>query len=558
MTVVATRGTLRLVDDGGGMGHIEGREEQRPLQSFLKWGYWKPVDAMTAAGPLEGEEPFVLAYEKLLERNANAIVRRYRRAMRVVTAAGEPNLDQVLNEADLTDAQRKALKLAREELARQAAFAQAVDFGISFAITSPALPRLIEEHAGRQAERIFAGSREIVARVLAQSFEEGWSVPQTAKAIQSKLKEAKRWQATMLARTDLIGLANAGSYAAALQLGEQAPVYKRWINADDEKVRPTHVEAQNQIVRLEQEFTVGGAALRFPGDPLGPDDEVINCRCTLVYLNDPTEINDHLMASAWATIAAGWDESEHPRDDAGKFTVKEIFEDTRLTNERPVVKLPANPRLPAKDGFPSLNTAINQWLKGRGGNSMNWVTEIRYEMSEMLDQPFYAVGQPYDHGMYTQRPPSPGEARGAAHVLLEGLRMAKPEMPELWRGMGDAGVGGTDEREALDALREARPGDTFTTLPVSFTTEPRVATMYGTEIVIRVEPGSRAIKPPRDYFDDREVLGGGEYEVVSVENVIWSRKYPNLELPADDPLLAPVDTTVITVRQKRGVEVFDG
>lgn len=316
MTVVATRGNLRLVDDGDGQGHIEGSDVRRPLDSFLKWGYWKPVDeAMTAAAPLPGEEPLAAEYRRFLERYIGKVVRRYRDAL---TAAGEPNLEQVLDEAGLTEDQRKALKAARDKIAQQAATAQAVQFGISFAVTSPYLQQLVDQHAGKQAERIFEGSRGIVARVIQQSFVEGWSVPQTAAEIKAKLTDAAKWQATMLARTDLIGLANAGSFAAAMSLGEQRPVYKRWINADDEKVRPTHVEAMNQVVPLEQSFLVGHAHLRFPGDPLGPDEEVINCRCTQVYLDDPASIVDHLAASLWfQTTAAGWDESEHPRHPEG-------------------------------------------------------------------------------------------------------------------------------------------------------------------------------------------------------------------------------------------------
>lgn len=338
MTVVATRGNLRLIDDGDGQAHIEGQDEQRPIGSFLKWGYWKPVEReveeepVTAAGVIPGEEPLREKYERVLERTARLMAKRYRRAMRGLTAADKPNLDQVLDEDELTEAQRKALKAARERLAREAALAAAVDFGISFAVSSPYLQRLVEAHAGKQAERIVEGSRKIAARVIQQSFDEGWGVKETADELYVRMKGAAPWQAKMLARTDLIGLANAGSYAAALSLGEMRPVYKRWINADDEKVRPTHVEAMNQIVPLEHPFTVGDAQLLYPGDPHGPDKEVINCRCTLVYLDDPAHISDHLGSRLTVTSSA-WDESEHPRHEGGQpiggqFAPKgeEIFE----------------------------------------------------------------------------------------------------------------------------------------------------------------------------------------------------------------------------------------
>lgn len=477
MTAVATRGTLRLVDDGGGQGHIEGQDERRPLDSFLKWGYWKPVDAVTAAfdpsqpryprgtpmggqwrdlspgdrvvmaqtgqvgvvervnvpekglsqglayvrvkwdesgessrvanpgmnlaegggklikasgvhygtptvdvepfewddgrgkrwlvdawagegefdttatgilikkdgtlgdvrsrslrppmppevraemdrlqggltaaaGPIPREEPLIRKYEQILERNAKRCKANYLRASRVTTAAGEPAnrnplLGEVLNE-DALEESTKATEALRKKIAVEAAQQAALEFGISFAVVSPFVDDLVKAQAGRQAERIVEGVRDLVASIILRSLEEGWSVLQTAKAIHAGLSEAKRWQATMLARTDLIAMANGGSFAAASALGEQRPLYKRWINADDEKVRPTHVDAENQVVLIDQPFHVGDSSLMFPGDPSGPDGEVINCRCTLVYTDDPEVM-----------VSAGWDESEHPRHPEG-------------------------------------------------------------------------------------------------------------------------------------------------------------------------------------------------------------------------------------------------
>ncbi|HEX5031827.1 MAG TPA: phage minor head protein [Candidatus Eisenbacteria bacterium] len=250
-------------------------------------------------------------YSKLLDKNAERCARNYRRVYKTVTAAGE--LDDILNEDQLSEESKKALKAARDKIAREAAVAQAVQFGISFAVTSPYLKQLLEAHAGKQAERLVAGARDVVTRVLAESLEEGWSVPQTATAIREKLLELKKWQATMLARTDLISLKNGGSFAAALQLAESQPVYKQWVSARDDKVRPSHVEANGQVVKLDSPFQVGEARLSYPGDPEGPDGEVINCRCTQIYSDSP-------VAAVWTVTGAGWDESEHPRNPRGTET----------------------------------------------------------------------------------------------------------------------------------------------------------------------------------------------------------------------------------------------
>lgn len=58
--------------------------------------------------------------------------------------------------------------------------------------------------------------------------------------------------------------------------------HKRWYNRHDQRVRPTHVTADRQTILLEESFSVGGVALRWPGDRLaGAPQETNGCRCVL-------------------------------------------------------------------------------------------------------------------------------------------------------------------------------------------------------------------------------------------------------------------------------------
>ena len=68
-------------------------------------------------------------------------------------------------------------------------------------------------------------------------------------------------------------------------LGE-AGMVKEWLATPDARTRETHRVADGQRVPLTDQFTVGGAALMFPGDPTGPPDQVINCRCSIAYVFD--------------------------------------------------------------------------------------------------------------------------------------------------------------------------------------------------------------------------------------------------------------------------------
>jgi hypothetical protein len=58
---------------------------------------------------------------------------------------------------------------------------------------------------------------------------------------------------------------------------------KQWFTMADEKVRPTHQAVHGVIVEKDGFFIVGGFPMQYPGDASAPPQEIVNCRCTLVY-----------------------------------------------------------------------------------------------------------------------------------------------------------------------------------------------------------------------------------------------------------------------------------
>jgi hypothetical protein len=65
----------------------------------------------------------------------------------------------------------------------------------------------------------------------------------------------------------------------------------RWVTVHDNRVRPTHVEADGQVQDLGTPFLVGGAHLLYPGDPAGPVKETANCRCILIPTDARPAVN---------------------------------------------------------------------------------------------------------------------------------------------------------------------------------------------------------------------------------------------------------------------------
>lgn len=128
----------------------------------------------------------------------------------------------------------------------------------------------------------------IVAEVE-RGITEGRSLDRVTEAVQVLLTASgtDRWpnRARTVARTETIAAVNAGVFRSAeLEAearGDVAPA-KVWIATEDSRVRPTHHAADAQRTLLRSPFRVGGADLLFPGDPTGPAQEVINCRCTML------------------------------------------------------------------------------------------------------------------------------------------------------------------------------------------------------------------------------------------------------------------------------------
>lgn len=143
--------------------------------------------------------------------------------------------------------------------------------------------------AGNRLSNIPDEVYALIVREVERGISEGRSLDRVTADIDQILTAtgSDRWpnRARTVARTETMGAVNAGVFRAAQidaeARGDVAP-FKVWISTDDTRTRPTHVEADGQRTLLTEPFRVGGANLAFPGDPRGPAQEVINCRCTIL------------------------------------------------------------------------------------------------------------------------------------------------------------------------------------------------------------------------------------------------------------------------------------
>ena len=130
-------------------------------------------------------------------------------------------------------------------------------------------------------------TRAIVLKLIQRAQDEGWGVDKLVSYIRKETAELSRYRARMIVRTESGRAANLGKWIAAREFTYLTD--KVWVSAGDRRVRPqpdfrpdsaNHIELNGMKAGLDETFING---LLFPGDPNGPANEVINCRCTIIF-----------------------------------------------------------------------------------------------------------------------------------------------------------------------------------------------------------------------------------------------------------------------------------
>lgn len=207
------------------------------------------------------------------------------------------------------------------------------------------------------------GVFDSVRRELSHGWAQGEDIPTLAGRVDGLLTDGNRWRnrARTIARTEVIGAANAGGRDAAVNvagiLGHTPDqVVKEWLATGGPRTRDTHIDAGGQtVLGLEVAFDVGGAALQYPGDPAGPPEEVINCRCTTLYHypGDPDYPPEYAAALTPPTPRPVGDLPDVDLEDemvalatAGDYTSARALELAAELDRRDAVNLDALPATP--------------------------------------------------------------------------------------------------------------------------------------------------------------------------------------------------------------------
>ena len=155
------------------------------------------------------------------------------------------------------------------------------DLGEDFDPESALVKGLIATQMARML-KINDNTRHKIEETLSAGALKESDIETMAKDLDSVFDDMIESRPETIGLTESVAAINAGRHAGAITArGAQ----KVWLALDDDRVRPAHVEADLQQVPVGDYFIVAGSKMLYPGDPNGPADQIVNCRCAVGYSN---------------------------------------------------------------------------------------------------------------------------------------------------------------------------------------------------------------------------------------------------------------------------------
>lgn len=250
-------------------------------QERRRTGIWSSHDAVVR----QQERAWERAFRRLFAAQADATLKRLEgnsRAKRITEGRAEP---QEIFDPAFWSARTAAETEALFEALANAAFVRLSDkLGVSFDLEAEFAQEFIQSRANQLAGQVTTTTYEAIKDALAAGVAEGEAIPDLAARIRAVFADASANRATTIARTEVIGGFGAATRSAITGLPSDVVAAVQWIATRDGRTRESHASADGQIVAVVAPFQVGGASMLYPGDPAGPADEVVNCRCALAAL----------------------------------------------------------------------------------------------------------------------------------------------------------------------------------------------------------------------------------------------------------------------------------
>jgi hypothetical protein len=146
---------------------------------------------------------------------------------------------------------------------------------------------------GQHIKDITDTTRKLVSKAFTDGIEAGDTTRQLSKRIESYTLGSNgsglegrinvKARALMISKTETL---MASEKAKDLQIDESIYLYeKKWVKGHPKEPRETHIQvSQNKPIDKDKPFIVGGVQMYYAGDSRGGAENVINCKCSTIYL----------------------------------------------------------------------------------------------------------------------------------------------------------------------------------------------------------------------------------------------------------------------------------
>lgn len=284
---------------GGGMGllsasivpatkQLEDGDDDTDIVEEQKTLFWKAVESTRQAWEAELGKRIIARFED----EADDVIEAYETDGE--DAALEAIEDQAPEWESLLTASLTAIVeyAGQEEIDRLAAiaekgFAGPAETKLEFNPWADIIRRWVRATAAKHVQKISETTKEWIRGEIRLGIDAGESNKEIAKRIKDRYdswanpadSDITMTRAMTIARTESHAAVHYGHRQGARQASDEwgLELTKEWIAARDGRVRDSHEAIDGETTAMDEAYSNG---LLYPGDPSGPPEEVINCRCT--------------------------------------------------------------------------------------------------------------------------------------------------------------------------------------------------------------------------------------------------------------------------------------
>jgi len=253
-----------------------------------KVAYWKATESTRESW----EQKLGQAIAEQFEREAEEVVAAYETDEEDAALAAVD--DQMPEWESLLSAALTAIVefAGQEEIDRLAAIAEKSSTGpsevkLEFDPWADIIRRWVRATAAKHVQKITETTKEWIRGEIRLGIDAGESSKEIAKRIKDRYEswanpadsDITMTRAMTIARTESHAAVHYGHRQGARQASDEwgLELTKEWIAARDGRVRDSHDAIDGETHKMDESYSNG---LMYPGDPSGPPEEVINCRCT--------------------------------------------------------------------------------------------------------------------------------------------------------------------------------------------------------------------------------------------------------------------------------------